>query len=164
MGCYPTLDFGAGLRPPVAAIPGLPHLLARPAVVIGRNVYGKHLMARDQAGAEYGGNVKYIILAVLTLAAGCTTGTHHATGVNGPAISPDRVVVYFSSPAHSKSVGQISAHSFGGLIFQDAGDDALNEIKLQAAKLGGNGVVLYNFDAVPMWGAYVRGEAILVSP
>ena len=108
--------------------------------------------------------MKFIIVVVLTLVAGCTTGTHQAAGVNGPAISPDQVVVYYSSPAHSKSVGQVSAHSFGGLIFQDAGDDALNEIRLQASKLGANGVVLYNFDAVPMWGAYVRGQAILVSP
>jgi hypothetical protein len=108
-------------------------------------------------------NLKYIILVVLTFVAGCTSGTNIATGVNGPAILPDRVVVYYSSPAHSKSVGQVSAHSFGGLIFQDAGDDALNEIRMQAGKLGANGVVLYNFDAVPMWGAYVRGEAILVS-
>jgi hypothetical protein len=108
--------------------------------------------------------VKYFILVGLTLVAGCTSGTHQSAGVNGPAISPDRVVVYYSSPAHSKSIGQVSAHSFGGLIFQDAGDDALNEIKLQAAKLGANGVLLYNFDAVPMYGAYVRGQAILVSP
>jgi uncharacterized protein YbjQ (UPF0145 family) len=100
----------------------------------------------------------------LTLVAGCTSGTHKATGVNGPAISPDQVVVYYSSPAHSKSVGEVSAHSFGGLIFQDAGDDALNEIRRQAGKLGANGVVLYNFDAVPMYGAYARGQAILVSP
>jgi uncharacterized protein YbjQ (UPF0145 family) len=109
-------------------------------------------------------NVKYIILVVLTLVAGCTTGTHKATGVNSPAISPDHVVVYYSSPAHSKTIGEVSAHSFGGLIFQDAGDDAINEIRLQAGKLGANGVVLYNFDAVPVWGAYVRGEAIVVSP
>jgi uncharacterized protein YbjQ (UPF0145 family) len=109
-------------------------------------------------------NVKYIILALLTLVAGCTSGTHKTTGVNGPAISADQVLVYYSSPSHSKTVGEVSAHSFGGLIFQDAGDDALNEIRLQASKLGANGVVLYNFDAVPMWGAYVRGQAILVSP
>jgi uncharacterized protein YbjQ (UPF0145 family) len=126
--------------------------------------YGKHLMARDQTGAEHGCSVKYIILAVLTLVVGCTSGTHKVTGVNGPAISADQVVVYYSSPAHSKSVGEVSAHSFGGLIFQDAGDDALNEIRRQAGKLGANGVVLDNFDAVPMYGVYIRGQAILVSP
>jgi hypothetical protein len=31
--------------------------------------------------------VKYIILAVLTLVAGCTTGTHKATNVIGRAIT-----------------------------------------------------------------------------
>jgi hypothetical protein len=108
--------------------------------------------------------MKYIILAVLTLVAGCTSGTHQATGVIHPALSADRVVVYYSPPAHSKNVGEVSAHSFGGLIFQDAGDDALNEIRLQAGKLGANGVVLYNFDAAPMGAAFVRGQAILVSP
>jgi uncharacterized protein YbjQ (UPF0145 family) len=109
-------------------------------------------------------NVKYIILVVLTLVAGCTSGTHQAAGVKGAVISADRVVVYYSSPAHSKNVGEVSAHSFGGLIFQDAGDDALNEIRRQAGKLGANGVVLDNFDAVPMYGVYIRGQAILVSP
>ena len=136
----------------------------RPNGNLDKYACGKHLIARNQADAEYGCSVKYIILAVLTLAAGCTSGTHKGTGVDGSAISPERVVVYYSSPAHSKTIGQVSAHSFGGLIFQDAGDDALNEIRLQAGKLGANGVVLYNFDAVPMWGVYVRGQAISVSP
>jgi uncharacterized protein YbjQ (UPF0145 family) len=164
MGYYQKLDFGAGLRSPAAAIPVLPCLPDRPAVVNGKDVYGKHLIARDQAGAEYGHSVKYIILAVLALVAGCTSGTHKGTGVSGRAISPDRVAVYYSSPAHSKTIGEVSAHSFGGLIFQDAGDDAVNEIRLQAGKLGANGVVLYNFDTAPVYGAHVRGEAILVSP
>ena len=114
--------------------------------------------------AEHGSTVKYIILAVLTLVAGCTTGTHSATDVSGPPTSPVQVMVYYSTPAHSKTIGQVSAHSFGGLFFQDAGDDAVNEIRLQAGKLGANGVVLYNFDAAPMGAAFVRGKAILVSP
>ena len=38
MGCYPKLDFGAGLRPPVAAIPVLPYVLEKTAVKIDEDV------------------------------------------------------------------------------------------------------------------------------
>lgn len=108
--------------------------------------------------------MKNLILAGLILVAGCTTGTHKVTGMIGPAISPDKVVVYYSTPARSQTIGRVSAHSFGGLTYQDASDDALNEIKLQAGKLGANGVVLYNFDTEPLCGARVRGKAVFVSP
>ncbi len=113
--------------------------------------------------AQDGLAVKYLILAVLTLVAGCTTGTHKVTGVIGPAISPDRVVVYYSTPAGSKTIGQVTAQSFGGLTYQDASDDALQEIRRQAGTLGANGVVIHDWDTAPLCGAQVRGEAILVS-
>jgi hypothetical protein len=54
MGCYQKLDFGAGLRSPMATISALPSLFDRPALVIGKDVYGKHLMVRDHTGAEHG--------------------------------------------------------------------------------------------------------------
>jgi hypothetical protein len=126
--------------------------------------YGKHLISGDQKRAEDGCTVKYIFLALLTLVAGCTTGTHKATGMIGPAISPSEVAVYYASPANSKTLGQVSAQSFGGLTYQDASDDALKEIRLQAGILGANGVLIQDRDTAPLCGAQLRGVAILVSP
>jgi hypothetical protein len=126
--------------------------------------YGNYLIAKNQTHAEYGCNVKRIILAVLTLVTGCTTGTHKATGMIGPAISPNQVVVYYSTPAHSKTIGQVSAQSFGGLTYKDASADALEEIRLQAGTLGANGVLIQDRDTAPLCGAQFRGMAILVSP
>lgn len=126
--------------------------------------YGYYLMAKNPSDAEYGCGVKHIILVVLTLVAGCTTGTHLATGVIGPAVPPNQVLVYYSTPAHSKSIGQVSAQSFGGLTYQDASDDALKEMRLQAGILGANGVLIQNHDTAPLCGAQFHGMAILVSP
>jgi len=126
--------------------------------------YGNHLIARDPTGAENGCIVKYIILAVLILGAGCTTGTHKATGTIGPAISASQVAVYYAPPSNSQTLGQVSAQSFGGLTYQDASDDALQEIRLQAGKLGANGVLIQNRDTAPLCGAQLRGTAILVTP
>ncbi len=108
--------------------------------------------------------MKYIILALVTLIAGCTTGTHKATGVLGPTLAPNQVAVYYSIPAHAETIGEVSAQSFGGLTYQNASDHALKEIRLQAGKLGANGVLIENSNTAPLCGAQFHGMAILVSP
>ena len=108
--------------------------------------------------------MKCIILSLLTLVTGCTTGTHYVTGLLGPPISPAQVVVYYSTPTNSTTIGRVTAHSYGGLTYADASADALTEIRLQAGGLGANGVVVYNTDTAPLCGAHVRANAIFVSP
>ncbi len=108
--------------------------------------------------------MKYLILAWVTLIAGCTTGTHKATGVIGPALAPNQVVVFYSIPPNAKTIGEVSAQSFGGLTYQDASDHALKEIRLQAGKLGANGVLIENSNTAPLCGAQFHGVAISVSP
>jgi uncharacterized protein YbjQ (UPF0145 family) len=108
--------------------------------------------------------VKYLVLAILIFVAGCTTGSRRVTGMIHPAISADQVVIYYSIPANSKIIGRVSADSFGGVTFQNASDDALAKLKLEAGKLGANGVVLDNFDSEALSGAHVRGNAIFISP
>ncbi len=107
--------------------------------------------------------MKYILLTVLALVAGCTTGTHKATGMIGPPNAPKQVAVYYSPPANFRTIGQVSAQSFGGLTSKDASEDALNEMRLQAGKLGANGVLIQNDDTAPLCGAQLRGKAILVA-
>jgi uncharacterized protein YbjQ (UPF0145 family) len=74
------------------------------------------------------------------------------------------VAVYYAPPANSKTLGEVSAQSFGGLTYQDASDDALQEMRLQAGKLGANGVLIQDRDTAPLCGAQLSGIAILVSP
>ena len=107
--------------------------------------------------------MKYIIPAVLALVTGCTTGKHGATDLTGPAISPDRVVVYYSIPAHYRTIGEVSSKSFAGLTYNDASIYALEEIRFQAGLLGANGVFIEDRDTAPLCGAQFHGTAILVS-
>ncbi len=125
---------------------------------------GKHLIAKKQHPAEDYFTVKNLVLAVLVVAAGCTTGSHKVTGALRPATSAGQVVIYYQMPSHSKIIGRVSADSYGGVTLQNASDDALDQLKLEAGKLGANGVVLDNFDNVALDGARVRGNAIFVSP
>ena len=73
-------------------------------------------------------------------------------------------MVYYKMPAHSKIIGRISADSFGGVTFQNASDDALEKMKLEAGRLGANGIVLDDFASKALDGAKVRGSTIFVSP
>jgi uncharacterized protein YbjQ (UPF0145 family) len=116
-----------------------------------------------------GGTVKFLNLsipglALLILAAGCTTGTHKTTGSLGPVVAPTLVTVYYSRPANAQTIGQVSSQSFGGMTYRDASADAMNEIKVQAGKLGANGVLIQDFNTAPLCGAQIHGTAIKVSP
>jgi uncharacterized protein YbjQ (UPF0145 family) len=108
--------------------------------------------------------VKNLVLVVLMMVAGCTTGSHKVTGALRPATPAGQVVVYYQMPSHSKIVGRVYADSYGGVTLQNASDDALDQLKLEAGKLGANGIVLDNFNDVALGGARVRGSAIYVSP
>ena len=124
---------------------------------------GKYLIAKNRRQVDTL-TVKFLALAVLVTVAGCTTGSHKVTGALHPAASADLVMVYYQMPPHSKIVGRVYANSYGGVTFQNASDDALVQLKLEAGKLGANGIVLDNFDNVALDGARVRGNAIFVSP
>ena len=98
------------------------------------------------------------------MVAGCTTGSHKVTGALRPATPANQIVVYYQMPPHSKIIGRVSADSYGGVTLQNASDDALDQLKLEAGKLGANGIVLDNFNDVALGGARVRGSAIYISP
>ena len=108
--------------------------------------------------------MKTLALAVLLIVAGCTTGSHKVTGAMRPAASADLVKVYYQIPPGSQIVGRVYAGSYGGMTLQNANDKALAQLKLEAGKLGANGIVLDNLDDVALDGARARGNAIFVSP
>ena len=145
------------------------HLAAKPGIAailfyLPLLKVGKHLIAKRPGHSEHDLIVKNLVLAALMMVAGCTTGSHKVTGALRPATPANQIVVYYQMPPHSKIIGRVSADSYGGVTLQNASDDALDQLKLEAGKLGANGIVLDNFNDVALDGAHVRGSAIHVSP
>ena len=61
-----------------------------------------------------------------------------------PPISPDRVKVYWDAPRKFDRIAIITKGSGGEWIFSDSNevDSAIARIKIEAAKLGANGIIL----------------------
>jgi hypothetical protein len=109
--------------------------------------------------------MKNLTLAVLLLAAGCTTTSHQVTGTLHPEVPADAVKIYYRMPDNATVVGVVSADSFAGVDVQQATDDAVIKLKAQAGRLGANGVFINGLqNSQPLSGAKITGEAILVSP
>lgn len=75
---------------------------------------------------------------------GCATGSSIITGMKRPAINPSEVKIYLDPPAKFETIGIVEAASEIGFSRQSAQDQAINELKKRAAKVGANGVLLTN--------------------
>ncbi len=75
---------------------------------------------------------------------GCAGSSHLLTGTPRPAISPDEVTVFTQAPARYEEIAVLDASSRGGFKFTDQGrmDKVVQRLKVEAAKLGANGVLL----------------------
>lgn len=105
----------------------------------------------------------FLSVGALALLTGCATGSHNVTGTIGPFVPPDMVIIYDTIPPNAKIIGEVSAHSFGGLTTAQAHHFALAKAKREAGALGANGLVVANVPDIALDGARVRGDAILVS-
>lgn len=78
------------------------------------------------------------------LACGCAASSHVITGAVRPPISPSDVKIYTQPPASYEEIGALEASSRGGFRFSDQGkmDKVIERLKIEAAKLGANGVLL----------------------
>ena len=78
------------------------------------------------------------------LAAGCAASSHVVTGAARPPISPEDVKIYTQPPAQFEEIGALEASSRGGFRFTEQGkmDKVIERLKVEAAKLGANGVLL----------------------
>jgi len=83
-----------------------------------------------------------VAAAVMTLAA-CAS-SHVIVGVRRPAISPGDVVIYLSPPAKYEEIALINTTSRGSwsLSAQKQTDWVVERLKVEAATLGANGVLL----------------------
>jgi len=84
------------------------------------------------------------LCAIAVLVAGCATSSHVITGPVRPAISPEEVKIYSQPPPKYEEIGTLEASSRGGFRFSDQGkmDKVIERLKVEAAKLGANGVLL----------------------
>lgn len=85
-----------------------------------------------------------VVILILTLFFGCVTGSSIITGTKRPATNPSKVKIYINPPTQYESIGIIEVKSAVGFSRQSAQDKAMNELKIRAAKVGANGVLLTN--------------------
>ena len=108
--------------------------------------------------------MKFFWLACLIFVTGCSTSSRKASGKFHPAIPPTAVVIYTFMPARAQIVGTVRVNSFYGATWQQARNDALDKLKIEAAKLGANGIVVSPPDDKASEGASLQGNAIFISP
>lgn len=88
-----------------------------------------------------------LLAAILACsAAACSTSSHVLIGTVRPPIPPESVRVYRQPPPKYEEIATINATSQGSLALtsQQNMDKAMERLKVEAAKLGANGVLLEN--------------------
>lgn len=89
------------------------------------------------------------IAAMLTFMVllGCASSSHVLVGAPRPAISPDQVRIYTAPPPRFEEIAILDASSKS--MFAPGGqrsmDKVIEQLKIQAALLGANGVILEGF-------------------
>lgn len=87
------------------------------------------------------GNVLLSVFICVLLTA-CSSGTAVVTGTKRERISSNDVILYHSAPPSYEVVGFIEASDDTGWTPAGSLENAIAELKNQAAKLGANGVLL----------------------
>jgi hypothetical protein len=93
---------------------------------------------------------KTICGLLLVLLVGCTptptpiptSGSAIITGKQRPAISADNVKVYANYPDNYEVIAIVKSKAEEPSAQQEVGNKVLDELKVQAAKVGANGIVL----------------------
>lgn len=73
---------------------------------------------------------------------GCASGSAIVTGTKRAPVAPEQVVLYLEPPAKYEVIGLVSASSDAGWTEQGSVDYAVRELKVQAGRLGANGLIL----------------------
>jgi hypothetical protein len=86
-------------------------------------------------------------LALLGTICGCAPSTHVLVGQARPPITPDQVRIYSRPPANFQEIAVLDASSKSafGTGGQKSVDKVIERLKIEAAKLGANGVILEGF-------------------
>lgn len=91
-------------------------------------------------------NILLILAGCIGLTA-CSPSTHVLVGQARPPISPDQVKIYSHPPTYYQEIAVLdaSSHSAFGTGGQKTIDKVIERLKIEAAKLGANGVILEGF-------------------
>lgn len=84
------------------------------------------------------------IAAIVSLLCSYALASTIMVGEPRPPISPDRVKVYMEAPRHFDRIAIIRKGSGGAWAFSDQNqvDEAIAKIRVEAAKVGANGILL----------------------
>jgi uncharacterized protein YbjQ (UPF0145 family) len=108
--------------------------------------------------------IAFIAMPVAIFLAGCATCTHHLTGTERSPVPAEAVYVYPAMPKHAEIIASLSANSYAGITLKQANEDALDQLKSEAGKLGANGIVLRGANEDELTGANLRANAFYVAP
>lgn len=87
------------------------------------------------------------LFSACCLVSACASPTHVITGDVRPPIAPEQVVIYSQPPIYFKTIATLdaSASSAFGTGGQKSIDKVISRLKIEAAKLGANGIILEGF-------------------
>ena len=106
----------------------------------------------------------FVITLSLVLYSCITTQTSVIiTGTTRPAISPSEVKIYVDPPAKFETIAIIDATREIGTTRQAAKDVVISELRSQAAKMGGNGLILVGTGSQSSGGVVVSNVVIPVN-
>ena len=80
--------------------------------------------------------MKNIYLIAVSLLVGCASGSSIVVGEVREPLDSNQVMQYFKLPENYELIGIVTAPGDAGLPEQDSGGHAVEELKIQAAKLG----------------------------
>jgi hypothetical protein len=86
-------------------------------------------------------------MGVCAALSACAPSSHVLVGPARPPITPDRVKIYSHPPANYQEIAVLDASSKSafGTGGQKSVDKVIERLKIEAAKLGANGVILEGF-------------------
>ena len=84
----------------------------------------------------------FFLVVLSALLISCSHGTAVVTGTTRAQISSDKVTLYLSAPKNYEVIALVNASDDTGWTPAGSQENAIEELKNQAAKLGANGVLL----------------------
>ena len=99
-------------------------------------------MLEEDADRQRSEIMKNIYLIAVLLLVGCASGSSIVVGEVREPLDSNQVMQYFKLPENYELIGIVTAPGDAGLTEQDPGGHAVEEIKIQAAKPGANGIVI----------------------
>jgi len=95
--------------------------------------------------------IRVLLPALVAVAMSACASSHVMIGKARPPISPQDVQVYFQPPPKYDQIAILDTSSRGSLSFTAQGktDKVMERLKLEAAKLGANGVLIQSIGDKP---------------